>query len=324
METSLRVVTRELDGWVLAWLEAKTGKSQSERTERAYRQTMQHFRTHLHSLGLDLDSDPAKVAVLAEVWAKRSHAFDAPPEATVSAATMNLRLAILSSFYRYWQQKHKEREIPNPLARVERGRVEEYASATPLEPDQLARIKEINRTTSAGLRNYALLQVALKTGRRASELTALCNETVRNRRVIQDDGVCITLYFKRCKGNKPMVDRLSPAVSAAVRAWITHQFGSLDQMPAGAPLWPVLAPHNRGGGLSVDALAYLCKKHLGTSRVHSTRHTFARMMEETGAKVSEIAARLGHANPTITGRYLVKLRKAENPYAEELDRLMGI
>lgn len=47
-------------------------------------------------------------------------------------------------------------------------------------------------------------------------------------------------------------------------------------------------------------------------------------MEETGAKVSRIAAKLGHATPAITGYYLISLNKIEHPYAAEIDRLMSI
>ena len=47
-------------------------------------------------------------------------------------------------------------------------------------------------------------------------------------------------------------------------------------------------------------------------------------MEEAGAKVSRIAAKLGHANPAITGSDLISLSKIGNPYAAEIDRLMNI
>lgn len=318
------VQNRELDGWIAAWLDAKRILTNSLRTHDTYQHAMQQFRLFLWQQGFDLDSDPALVALAAQAWAKCSQAQDAPPEATVSNASYNLRLATLSCFYRYWQQHQPERDIPNPITRVERGKVQEYASAQPLGKTQVENLRQMDRTTLQGARDFALLQVAIKTGRRASELAALCNETIKGQPVILDDGNMMTLTFKRCKGGKQMTDRLSPNVSAALRTWITRYYGSLPMMPTGAPMWPALAPHNRGNAMSVDNIAYLCKKYLGTSKVHATRHTFAHEMEKAGAKVSEIAARLGHANPTITGRYLAAMHSAENPYAEQLDALMGV
>lgn len=326
---TLIIQNRELDGWITAWLDAKKGKCQSVRTMTTYQQIMTQFRRFLWQQGLDLDSDPGLVALAAQAWAKRSLAVDAPPEATVSNASFNLRLAALSSFYRYWQHQQPGREIPNPIARVERGRIQEYASAEPLSHKRLEGLHKIDLSTKQGLRDYALLQVALKTGRRASELAALRKEHVNRQPVIRDDGTRITLYFKRCKGGKQMSDTLSPTVSAALRWWINRCYGSLAAMPTGAPLWPVLVKYARGKQvegqpMTTQTIADICEKYLGTSKIHATRHTFAHEMETAGAKVSEIAARLGHANPAITGRYLAAMHSAENPYAELLDKQMNV
>jgi integrase len=51
---------------------------------------------------------------------------------------------------------------------------------------------------------------------------------------------------------------------------------------------------------------------------------FARAMEDAGAKVSEIQARLGHASLATTGRYLAALTSSENPYAASLEELYGV
>lgn len=85
-----------------------------------------------------------------------------------------------------------------------------------------------------------------------------------------------------------------------------------------APLWPTLAHNAKRPALDYARLARRAKRVLGTSKVHATRHTFAHEMERAGARVSEIAARLGQSNPSVTGRYLQALRSDENPYAETL------
>jgi integrase len=57
--------------------------------------------------------------------------------------------------------------------------------------------------------------------------------------------------------------------------------------------------------------------------VPTLRHTFARTIEDAGAKVSEIQARLGQASLATTGRCLAALGRAGSRHAEALARLFG-
>jgi site-specific recombinase XerD len=65
-------------------------------------------------------------------------------------------------------------------------------------------------------------------------------------------------------------------------------------------------------------------EHLGVSQVHKLRHTFARVMEQQGAKLSEIQRRLGHKNIATTSLYLQALGREDNPFAEEIEHLLGV
>jgi len=60
------------------------------------------------------------------------------------------------------------------------------------------------------------------------------------------------------------------------------------------------------------------------SKVHSLRHTFADAMEESGAKLTEIRDRLGHANSATTDRYLQKLRRSKNRSGEQIASMFGL
>lgn len=104
-------------------------------------------------------------------------------------------------------------------------------------------------------------------------------------------------------------------------------------MPTTGQAWASWPPRPHSGSLARDAsyghqLGYqsitaICKKHLGTSKVHTTRHTMAHAMEKVGAPVSEIQARLGHKSLATTGRYLASLKRAENRHGEQLAALFG-
>jgi integrase len=93
------------------------------------------------------------------------------------------------------------------------------------------------------------------------------------------------------------------------------------------PVWISLAYRNGtfGHPLSKRAIADLCERRLGTSKVHTLRHTFARGLEDAGAKISEIQAALDHESLATTGRYLLRLhRQDENPHLGKLSSVYGL
>src|SRR5919199_563856 len=162
-ELVLHATGTPLDLALMAWLDAKSNRSQSQKTETAYTTTMAAFRALLQQAGLDLDSDVAAISLLAQAWAGQGEP---------SPATFNQRLAIISSFYTFAMQRGLLNG--NPIARVERRTVEAYAGARALDYAQLKqRMAAIDRTDLLGARDYALLAVALQTGRRLSELASL-------------------------------------------------------------------------------------------------------------------------------------------------------
>lgn len=294
---------------IAAWLDAKGNKSGSAKTKRAYTDTLQAFRDQLQASGLDLDTDPRALALAAQGWAGR----DAP-----AAASFNQRLAILSSFYAF-ARKRGLITGENPISLIDRRTVHEYANAHPIDPADLRRqVQAIDRATPQGARDYALLAILSQTGRRLAEVASLRWSDVR----IEGDRV--TLHFKRAKGGKVMSDKLNPAISRALMTWLYLHYGhNLGELAPDAPIWVSLSQNSRGKALSTRSISTICEERIGVSKVHALRHTFARVMEDAGAKVSDIQSRLGHSSLATTGRYLAALRRAENLHADELARRMG-
>jgi integrase/recombinase XerC len=297
-----------LGGLVAAWLHQKFQRSKSHKTERAYTDGVKDFRATLQASGYDLDSDATVVGFAAQAWSARPHPRRGDPAPT----TIRQRLAILSSFYTYAVSK---KQLPtNPITTVERPPVHAYAGVKALDADAVrAGLAAIDRSALLGLRDYALLALGLQTGRRVQELASLTG------RDLTWAGELATVRFVRTKGGGQASDELSPAVSAALRAYLIAQHGT-PAPGAETPLW-ISA---RGRPLDVKSIAAMCERRLGTSRVHSLRHTFARAMEDAGAKLSEIQARLGHKNAATTGIYLAALRAAENPHAPAVAARFGI
>jgi integrase len=295
------------------WMRAKVARSGSERTQRAYTDAILTFRFALQRHGMDLDSDPARVADKAQEWAGKPWGLK---HQTVSAATHNQRLAIISSFYEF---ARKRRILPgdNPVDLVERRKVQDYAAALALDTGTVAEnMAAIDRERPDGKRDYALLSIALYTGRRLAELA-----NIRWGDIAWAHGYA-TVTFPSAKGGKKMTDLLPVGLSSALLDYVQTVHG--PTIAQDACIWISLAHYRFGEPLSRTGIADICRKHLGTSRVHSTRHTWAHAMVEAGAPVTEIQQRLGHSNLATTSRYLTSLQSAENKHGDALVKMFGL
>ena len=292
-----------LDALIAAWLAAKQGRSGSAATARTYAAELASFRSALHSAGLDLDADPRALALALQAWADRG----AP-----AAATYTRRRAVVSSFYAY---AVRHGLLPaNPAERVERRVVDPYRAAPPAAATVRARLAAIDRTTLAGLRDYALLALALATGRRLAEVAALRQGD------LADDGARLTVTFNRCKGGVTQRDALPAPVAQAVRAWLAARPGADASRSPDAPLWtPVRPPALRP--LTPRQLQNICRRRLGV-HFHALRHAFARAMDAAGAPVTATQQRLGHRSLDTTTRYLAALRREDNPYGDQVAALL--
>jgi integrase len=229
----------------------------SARTAKEYERTMESFQRFITGAGRDVLPITAQtqeevsrhaidIARLAGIWANQrvparlkadgteSARFDAG--SPVSPSMYNQRLAILSSFYAFVQDTYKL-AIPNPVKDVKRRRVQAYAdaAANALPPDEVDEgLESIDRSTPEGLRDYALLAVALYTGRRASEIAGLHGQDVK----LQGRGANIRIHLTfRAKGNKMMHDLLDTETSAVFPDYLHIRFSKhLQTIPPGAPI----------------------------------------------------------------------------------------
>ena len=303
-----------LDETIAAWLHAKASRTDSIETDRTYRSYMNQFRAVLWKAGLDLDSDDiALIAMLAQGWA--SHATR---KAKIGPATYNQRLTTISSFYQYAIKHGLLKE--NPLRLVDRRPVEARDYAQPLEQEDVQqRLQKIDRRTLSGLRDYALLSLAITTGRRSMELANLRLGD------IQIAGSKVVVQWRRCKGGKQMSDILMPGTTSALVTYLGAIYGNFAELPPDTPLWLSFSRNEtKGQAIGKAAISDIVNKWFGTTKVHSTRHTFAVSMENAGAKLSDIGARLGHSNLSTTSVYMQRLHSAENKFAAELERMYGI
>lgn len=215
-----------------------------------------------------------------------------------SIRTRNARLAAIRSFYRYASLRHPEhasliaRVLDIPTKRCER---KEVSYLDEHEVDAL--LSAPDRDTWTGRRDNALLDLAVETGLRVSELTGLH---------VADVALGAGAHVHcRGKGRKERCTPLSKASVALLRGWIKERGGAADQ-----PLFPT----RRGTPLSRSAVRCLVAKHVATATErcpslrakhptpHALRHTCAMSLLSSGCDTSVIALWLGHEQSSTTDR----------------------
>lgn len=217
-----------------------------------------------------------------------------------SVRTRNTRLAALRSFFRFVSFRRPDRAesirriLATPFKRCER-RLVSYLSVHEIRALQAVP----NRNTWIGRRDYVLLQIAIQTGLRVSELTSLRQQDVH----------LGTGPFVRCegKGRKERAVPLTKQSKATLTSWIRE----IPDRPE-APLFPSA----RGTRLSSDGVQHLLQKHITLACVkcpslskkritpHVLRHTTAVQLLHAGVEQSMIALWLGHESIQTTQVYL--------------------
>ena len=194
------------------------------------------------------------------------------------ARTRNARLAAIHSLFRYAALRHPEhaaliqRVLAIPPARFDKT-VVSYLTAGEAE----ALLAAPDRSRWTGRRDHALLAMAIQTGLRVSELTALTRADVH-----LGSGAHV-----RCtgKGRKERCTPLTAQVARALRAWLGERGGG-----PGDPLFPT----SRGQPLSRNAVELLVTRHATTAQAacpalasktvspHVLRHTAAMQLQGRG------------------------------------------
>jgi len=270
----------------------------SPHTISSYRDT---FRLLLRFAQAQLGKPPSQLA-LEHIDAPFVAAFlkDLENGRGIAARTRNLRLTAIRSFFRY-----AAFEAPDHAAQIQR------VLAIPSQrfiraqvgflsrPEVEALLAAPDQHTWSGRRDHAMLLLAVQSGLRLSELTA-----VRREAMILGVSAHVRVLGK---GRKERATPLTKQTVAVLRAW-------LREIPDRADA--IVFPSSRGARLSADGVQYLLNKHMAVAckrcrslqqrRVtpHMLRHTTAMELLLAGMDRALIALWLGHESVETTQIYL--------------------
>jgi integrase/recombinase XerD len=270
----------------------------SPHTLRSYRDTFRLLLRFAHQrlkkppshLALEDMDEPLIAAFLEDVEQRRRN----------GVRSRNLRLTAIRCFFRYAAY-----EAPTHAAQIQRilampGKRYVRTLVTFLtHPEIEALLAAPDLGTWGGRRDRALLLVALQTGLRVSEMTALERQDVS-----LDTGAHV-----HCIG-KGRKERCTPLTQQAVRVlrdWMREPRRAQTE---------TLFPNARGGRLSTDGVQYLLDKHTAIARhacpslqhkrvtPHVLRHAAAMELLHAGVDRAVIALWLGHESVETTQIYL--------------------
>jgi integrase/recombinase XerD len=212
----------------------------------------------------------------------------------------NLRITVIRSFFRYAAMEAPQHSglIQRVLA-IPNKRQERRLVGFLTRPEVDALLAAPNRNTWLGRRDHGLLLMAIQTGLRLSEMTALHQEDV-----VLGKGAHV-----RCqgKGRKERCTPLTKSTVTVLTEWLREQ-GQRGTL--------ILFPTARGGRLSADAVQYLVTKYEAVARracstlsskcvtPHLLRHTAAMELLQAGVDRAVIALWLGHESVETTQIYL--------------------
>ena len=275
----------------------------SRNTVLAYRRDVRHFSISLARKRVELPQ--ARPEDIRGYLAERLKSGHSPRS--------NARLvSALKRFYRYLLREKKiDRD---PTAQTASPRLGRHLPVCLTESEVDALLAAPPETSSAGLRDKAMLELLYACGLRVSELVGL-----QTSQLFLDAG-----YLRVAgKGNK---ERLVPIGEQAIE-WVLRYIG--EARPA------LLAGHGdcgavfvtrRGGGMTRQGFWYVIKRlacRAGVSRrlsPHTLRHAFATHLLEHGADLRTVQVLLGHGNLSttqiythITGERMKALHRAHHP-----------
>lgn len=216
-----------------------------------------------------------------------------------SAETRNIRLAAIRSFFRFLQHREPaaveqvRRVLAIPFKKTD-SRLVPYL----VQQEMQNLLDAPDPSTRKGVRDRAMLHLAVCAGLRVSELTGLRMDEV---------GPQSTSIRVRGKGRRERALPLWKTTATALRAWLAIR-GSIAA--------PEVFVNAQGLPLSRWGVAYVLGRHVETAKrqcptlrgkrvsPHVLRHTCAMVVLQATQDIRKVSLWLGHSNLTTTEVYV--------------------
>lgn len=243
----------------------------------------------------------------------------------LSSATINRKISSLSALYK-WLMKYEDNYSDiriikfNPFANVKEEKPVVTNKVTEFLTEEESRIllSSIDTSTILGLRNKAILALALTTALRKSEIINIKISHIK--KYGEYDVVEVTR-----KGNKKDLVKLQPKVKDLIEEYISATDRDKEEC-TDSYLFIGHSSNNRNGEkLNPSTLNYMLKsicKECNINKklkVHSTRHTAITMAITQGATIEKVREFAAHSSISTTNRYIHSIDKLRDNPGDNMD-----
>jgi len=215
----------------------------------------------------------------------------------VKKVTVNRKISSLRSFYKFLIRSGKTKN--NPAGMIQSSKTEKYMPNFLSVDEMFELLHAQNETSTAGLRNRAILELFYSSGLRLGELAGLN---------VMDLDFDQALVKVRGKGRK---ERIVP-VGAPARKVLQEYLAKTKEVRKktsedifNSPLFLNL----RGARITARSIARIVDEATKKSKIgrkispHALRHTFATHLLNAGADLRSIQELLGHESLSTTQKY---------------------
>lgn len=266
---------------------------------KSWEDVLEEYVTFQRARGLRESTIKAQREIISLFFRRYPNAWQDPKPAAlafmaenIAAATYNMRLVYLRAFFNFCIEEGYMTD--NPLKGLKRRKA--AGRVVNLDVDTLKRLLELpDRTTFAGLRDYALILLQLDTGIRPKEAFGL---------MLDDINLRAKEIYVRADVSKTKIHRtlpISDATAQAIRELIKARHPSWgDDVPVFCS-----ADGTRVKKSSWRHRIDMYAKKLGVKiRPYDLRHAFALQFLRNGGNAFALQRVLGHTDMTMTKRYL--------------------
>ena len=296
-------VDEEIIGRWMASLDLASG------TKETYLSGFRAFCWFVRSTSLDFDE-----LTRDDVKSFKEYLVD---EKKLKPATVSSYLASVRSFYAY----SEDNGIENIAHRVKGVTDSRSFKKEPLTPDQAQRLlASIDRSTEKGMRDFAILNLMLRTGLRDIEIVrANCKD-------IQTKAGVDVLYVQgKGRASKDSFVVLTPKALSPITTYLEKR-GNVNELD---PLFASVSSRNAGERLTVRSISRIAKSALRAIGIdderytaHSLRHTAITFSLLGGATERDAQQMARHANITTTMLYSHDIDRIKHAAEREIDNVL--
>jgi len=298
-DTPMEVVTHWVDSLDL-----------KDRTKDSYRKNISYYLSWLEATG-------RTGALRDDVLQYKKYLSDVMG---YRASTVSAYMTAVRTFYTWLQLEYN---VMNVSEGVKGCKKPAGFRKDPLSAEQIKMVlSSIDMTAPAGIRDYALVCLMVRTGLRDIEVQRANINDIRT-----VSGHTVLFVQGKGKDEKDCFVILSAPVLRALQTYIQSRG---ERMDSDAPLFASMSDRNAGGRLTTRSISRIVKQSfvnvgLDSERytAHSLRHTAITLALLGGATVQQAQSMARHSNINTTMIYAHNIDRMEDPAESYIDKMLG-